>query len=97
MSSPVISGIYQIKNKINGKSYIGQSKDIYHRWIKHKEVINFNSNSPMKNYPLYRALIKYGIDNFDFIILEECSIEKLNEREIYWIEKLNTYIAEPNS
>lgn len=97
MSNSIISGIYQIKNKINGKSYIGQSKDIYHRWNKHKEVINPNSHSSMKSYPLYQAFIKYGINNFDFIILEECSIDELNEREIYWIEKLNTYINEPNS
>jgi hypothetical protein len=34
---------------------------------------------------------KYGRENFSFQILEECSEDKLAEREIYWINKLNTY------
>lgn len=72
-------GIYQIKNKINKKSYIGQSRNIEKRWTDHKCC--------RKKYPLYLAFEKYGIKNFDFSILEECSVEKLNEREKYYIEK----------
>ena len=34
---------------------------------------------------------KYGADNFSIKVLEECSPEKSSEREIYWIEKLDTY------
>ena len=34
---------------------------------------------------------KYGRENFSFRILEECPEEKLKEREIYWIKKLDTY------
>ena len=97
MSEKVICGIYQIKNKINGKSYIGQSYNIYNRWKQHKRVINDGSNSVMKEYPFYQALKKYGIENFDFIILEECPAEQLNEREKFWIMKLNTYINAENS
>jgi transposase len=37
------------------------------------------------------AMRKYGRENFSFQILEECPEEQLAEREIYWIEKLNTY------
>lgn len=33
---------------------------------------------------------KYGNDNFLFEIIEECNSEDLDEREIYWIKKLNT-------
>ena len=97
MSEKVICGIYQIKNKINGKSYIGQSKDIYNRWKQHKLVISDNCNSIMKEYPFYQALKKYGIENFDFSILEECSTEELDKKEKYWINKLNTYINSINS
>ena len=31
-----ITGIYSIKNKINGKVYIGKSINIYNRWKQHK-------------------------------------------------------------
>lgn len=41
--------------------------------------------------PLYLAMRKYGRENFSFTILEECELELLKEREIYWIEKLKTY------
>ena len=34
---------------------------------------------------------KYGIENFTFSVIEECSQEQLNEREIYWIEYYDTY------
>lgn len=41
------------------------------------------------DYPLYRAFKKYGIKNFNFIILEECDIDSLNNREIFWINKIH--------
>lgn len=41
---------------------------------------------------LYKAMNKYGIDNFIFSILEECPVEKLDEREIFWISQLNSYL-----
>lgn len=37
-----------------------------------------------------QALASYGLDNFDFEIIEECPIEKLNERETYWIHYYDT-------
>lgn len=79
-------GIYIIKNKINGKVYIGQSVDIGRRWTRHK----MGCTSPTYHeydYPLYRAFRKYGIDNFEFVVLEECSKDLLNEKEKYYIEK----------
>lgn len=78
-------GIYKITNKINGHSYIGQSIDIKRRWRDHKnKKINCDT-------PLQRAFKKYGIDNFTFEVLEECSSESLNEKEQYYIMKYNTY------
>lgn len=79
-------GIYQIINLLNGKSYIGQSNQIEKRWINHK-IASTNKKDKGYEYPLYRAFRKYGIDNFEFIILEKCSVEKLDERECYWIEQ----------
>lgn len=79
-------GIYKITNKINGHSYIGQSVDIERRWRQH---INFPKEN--SKYPLYQAFVKYGIENFSFEILELCQKEKLDNREIYFITKFNTY------
>ena len=35
-------------------------------------------------------MIKYGIENFSFEVIEECEKEKLNDREIYWISFYNS-------
>lgn len=75
-----VCGIYKITNKINGKCYIGQSNDIYRRW---KQELAPNAKL---NPHLARAFEKYGIDNFDFEIIEECQRKQLNEREQFYIE-----------
>lgn len=74
-------GIYKIKNKINNKVYIGQSVNIRQRWRNHR-TIGKRKNPQLL---LYRAMQKYGIENFDFEIVEECLKEDLDEKEIYWI------------
>lgn len=80
-------GIYKITNNINNKSYIGQSINITQRWINHK------SNAKNLDYqtPLYRAIRKYGIENFSFEILEECQEQDLNDKEIYWIKFFDSF------
>lgn len=83
-------GIYKIENLINGKVYIGQSISIKNRWQAHK-TDGFNPNNKCYDRPLYRAFRKYGLENFDFSVIELCSSEKLNEREIYWISYYNSY------
>lgn len=75
-----ICGIYKITNKVNGKCYIGQSNDIHRRW---KQELAPNAKL---NPHLARAFEKYGIDNFEFEIIEECQRERLNEREQFYIE-----------
>ena len=81
-------GIYKITNLINGHFYIGQSTQIEGRWSDHK-IAGLNKNSPSYEYPLYRAFRKYGLENFSFEIIEECSNDQLNEKENYWINLLN--------
>ena len=81
-------GIYLIKNQINNKVYVGQSRNIEQRWRTHRNR-PFNPHSIDYEKPLYRAIRKYGIENFSFQVLEECSIEALNEKEVYWISQLN--------
>lgn len=38
-----------------------------------------------------RAFRKYGIDNFSFDVIEECTVNELNEKEIYWISFYDTF------
>jgi group I intron endonuclease len=90
-------GIYKIENLINGKVYIGQSINTSARWLAHKEVLSIPSHAYELKKPLYKDMNKYGIDNFKFEIIEECDKEKLNEREIYWIKKYNSYYFDDNS
>ena len=75
-------GIYKITNLCNNKSYIGQSVDIEKRWGEHRRAVNYK-NEHTYNYPLYRAMRKYGIHNFLFEIVEEVDIKSLTEREQY--------------
>lgn len=75
-------GIYKITKKENGKSYIGQSNDIERRFKEHT----------FKNkIPIDKAIQKYGKESFQFEILEECSLDELDEKERYWINYYNTY------
>lgn len=83
-------GIYKITNLINGKSYIGQSVNIQKRFSAHKSAA-FNPNHKNYNFPLYKAIRKYGIENFSFEILEECNMSELDDKEIYYIAKYNTH------
>lgn len=82
-------GIYKITNKINGKIYVGQSIDIEERWKQH-EYKAFNTNSNAYNSAIHQAFRKYGVENFEYQVIELCSVEELDEKEIYWIDKLGT-------
>lgn len=90
-------GIYKIENLINGKVYIGQSQNIKRRWFMHKTIINTTSASLQKLWknPLYKAFHKYGLKNFSFSVIEECSKEELNEKEIFYIKQYHSYIQDP--
>lgn len=83
-------GIYKITNKNNGKCYIGQSVDIPARWRQHISESQ-NTESVAFNCHFYRAIRKYGVDNFTFEIVEFCNPNELNDREIYYIGKFNSY------
>lgn len=80
--------IYQIKNKVNNKIYIGSAVDVRIRWLTHKSHLIKNRSNCSK---LQNAFNKYGrdINNFEFSIIEECRDEDLIQREQYYIDKLS--------
>lgn len=82
--------IYCITNLINSKRYIGKTSfTIQNRWKQH--LIDCRKNHNLAK-PLYSAINKYGIENFSIQKLEEVDDEsKLSEREIFWIQELQTY------
>ena len=83
--------IYVIENKITGKRYVGQTVTTLNHRFRRGHLSE--ARTGRRNAPLYNAIRKYGEDNFEASILEECtSSVKLNEREIHWIQKLNTIV-----
>ncbi|MBD2345161.1 GIY-YIG nuclease family protein [Anabaena subtropica] len=95
----MVCGIYQIVNTSNGKSYIGQSRSIHRRWREHTRGLNRPNALEIGNYPLRCAFLKYGLTEtvstsdkigwFDFRIIEQCTEDKLLEREQFWINTIN--------
>jgi len=82
-------GIYCITNIVNGKQYIGQSTDIDTRWRHHRDLLNAGHHV---NRHLQYAWNKYGAENFRFSALEILEDdERINEREIFWIQELDTF------
>lgn len=83
--------IYKATNKINRKSYIGQTTlSLKTRKRQHFRAIN-------DKYYFHNALKKYGQENFKWEIIEEAENYKLNEKEIYYIKKYNTFYNGYNS
>ena len=76
------TGIYKITNIESQKCYVGQAADIASRWKQHIKR-GIGAEAPTRN-KLYPAMLKHGVENFTFEIVEECSRDKLNEREDYW-------------
>lgn len=78
------TGIYKITSPSN-KIYIGQSVDIDKRFKAYKRL------SCKSQRKLYNSLLKYGFENHIFEIIEECSINLLNEREKFFVVFYNTF------
>ena len=84
-----MSYIYKITNLVNGKEYIGQtSLSIQERFKQH---IHDANKGYYNHRPLYNAFNKYGIENFIVEELEECNTEEINQKEIEYINKFDTY------
>ena len=83
-------GIYIIKNNINDKVYIGQSVDIACRWRAH--CYSATKERQDSYTQIHSVMRQYGVENFWYEVLEECEYQELDEKEIYYIKKYNSYL-----
>jgi len=79
--------IYKVTNKVNGKVYIGQT--LYTTEVRWQGHLNSYYNGVESK--LYSAMRKHGVENFIVECVEECDNDQLDEREIYYIAKLDSY------
>lgn len=75
MAKKIICGIYKIINPL-GLIYIGQSEHCLRRYA--RTAYRFQKI-------IHNSILTHGFENHKFEIIEECSIEDLDNRETYWI------------
>lgn len=86
--------IYKITNLLNNKSYIGQTiKPAEERWKEH-QAHAYGKHINDQNKHLYRAMRKYGIENFSFEVVQDNieTFEQLDKAEIYWIDFYQSFL-----
>jgi len=80
-----MQGIYAIRHVESGRCYVGSTVNIERRWKEHRTRIK-NGTHPAKH--LANAFKAYGLDSFEFVILEECCVSDESvriERETHWM------------
>lgn len=87
----MVSGIYTITNKVNGKLYVGLSNNVYHRFNQHKSDLNHNRHI---NPYLQNSWNKYGSDAFEFKLLKCCKPRYLKRFEKVYIKKFHSSYRE---
>jgi group I intron endonuclease len=82
-----IHHIYKIVNRVNGKLYVGQTIDPCGRWRQHRSCRT-------TNMAITRAMIKHGVENFVFEIIDFATNQKeVDALEMAWIERLNSLVT----
>ena len=81
--------IYMYENKINGKVYIGQTKDSLAK--------RYGRDRYKCSTKFYNALQKYGLDNFEQYIFKIVETqEEADQEEIYWIAEMRIQLGKEN-
>lgn len=78
------TGVYAIRNKVNGKVYIGSAASGFsNRWRGHRSDLKLGKHHSIL---LQRAWAKYGADCFEFIVLTRCPADSCIEQEQQFID-----------
>ena len=85
---PNDSGIYIIRNKTNNKIYVGSAIDLHKRIYNHCYLLRKNEH---RNPHLQAAWNKYGEENFEFAVVEECEKDDLLFEEQFWLDRFDSY------
>jgi len=89
-------GIYKITCNVDGRVYVGKSVVIGKRWASHRQGVQeahdrHHRNPGPDNYPdsITNSLVRHGLAQHKFEVIEFVDdVERLNERERYWIDAL---------
>ena len=81
-------GVYRCVCINNGCTYVGQTKSLSKRKQEHLRLLRDHRHY---NKHLQRAWDKHGEYNFEWYVIETCSIDELDELEMYWIEHYDAY------
>lgn len=81
--------IYKIVNSVNDKVYIGQTKRTID--FRYRQHICTAKSATKRHSAIHNAMLKYGIENFHVELIEDCPIEQMDEREMYWIEQYDSF------
>ncbi len=81
--------VYKATSKTSGKSYIGKTIFL----LEKRKTVHLNRHKKGSNCHFHRAIRKYGVNDFEWEIIEDNIQDEssLNEREIYWIRKLDVF------
>ena len=85
LGTQIKCGVYKLTDKSTGMIYIGQSVNVADRWKTHIKY-GLGIDTPITPNKLYQAMQNSSLWYWTFELLEECSKDKLNEREKFWID-----------
>jgi len=80
------AGVYALICRVTNKNYVGGSVNLANRLLDYMQPAYLAKQA---NRPILRAIVKYGIVNFAFIVLETCNPSETLTREQYWLDLLN--------
>jgi len=83
MCKKLIDGVYLIKNMETLMVRVGSCQDVKKRWSNYKSRLKSGDGNKVMQFDYN----EYGLQSFDFIILEECNVEDLFKREQYWLKE----------
>lgn len=92
LSGNAVGGIYAIKNSLDGKVYVGSTKDFHSRWRVHRSSATHGKHH---NSYLQAAIAKHGAQSFSFVVLEVVeNLDLLVEREQAWLDGFKSFESE---